>query len=182
MSATEQLSDFDPSLDPSLDYDIPDMSVDFQESTWNQFEYEWMALMSSNISDHNICWDIQPNENLHTESHLRPQPIASRPASPRIASENPFEDMVYLAPESSQITSLSASNDSYSKDSSFASGSPQQNYLSPPDTMSSTSPSPPLKAIYACDTCARKFEKKNVLKFVYHLLHKLNPPSIVPNF
>jgi len=160
MSATEQCSNFD----PSLDYDLFDMSLEFQESTWDQFEYEWITLMSSDVSDQSMIWNYQPSENLFTESPIGLQPISSWPTDPRVGLENSIDDVFYPALEISQITPLSSSIDSYSPNTSLTSDSPQQNFLSPLDTMASTSPSVPPETFYACDTCAKRFEKKNILK------------------
>jgi len=160
MSATEQFSNFD----PSLDYDLLDMSLEFQESTWDQFEYEWIVLMSSDISDHNMIWDFQPSENLITEPPIGFQPISGWPTDPRIGLEDSVDDVFYPALQIPQITPLSSSSDSYSQKTPLTSGSPQQNFHSPLDTMSSTSPSAPPEAFYTCNTCAKRFEKRNILK------------------
>jgi hypothetical protein len=189
MAVQEQFTvgdDFDPSLDPSLDPfldpfldpNLPEMSLDSQGNNWNQFEYEWRTLMNPNPSDQSVAWNSSPPEDLNTEYLSGPQPITSWQADPDTGFEDSFEDMFYLPPESTQISPLSASNDPYSQDSSFTSGSPQQNSLSPSDTMAPTSPSAPPSAFYTCDTCAKKFEKKSVLKFVSHFLHKFSPPFI----
>jgi hypothetical protein len=178
MSATEQFSNFD----PSLDYDLLDMSLEFQESTWNQFEYEWMALMSSDISNQNMIWDFHPSENSITESPIGLQPISSWLTDPRIGLEGSIDDVFYPALEIPRIPPLPSSIDSFSPNTSLISGSPQQNSLSPLDTMASTTPSAPPETFYTCDTCDKRFEKNNVLKFVFHFLHNSNHPPIVSNF
>lgn len=160
MSATEQFSNFD----PLLDYDLLDMSLQFQESPWNQFGYEWSALMSSNISDQNMIWDFQPSENFFTESPIGLQTISNWPTDPRIDLENSIDDAFYPATEVPQTTPLSSPIDSYTPNPSLTFDPPQQDSLSPLDTMASTSPSEPPETFYTCDTCAKRFEKKNILK------------------
>jgi hypothetical protein len=187
MAAPEQIltaHDFDsflnPFPDPSFDCGLPYMSLYFQGNNWNQFEYEWRALMSSDAYDQDMTWNSIQMENSNMEYQPKPQPITSCP-DPITGFEDFTDDIFCLPPASTQLTPLSSPNESYSQASSFTLDF-QQNSLSSSDTIPSASPPAPSEALYACDTCARKFEKKNVLKFVYHLLHKLNPPSIVPNF
>jgi hypothetical protein len=187
MAAPEQIlmahgsdSFLNPFLDPFLDCSLPDMSLDFQGNNWNQFEYEWRVLMSSNAYDQAMLWNSIPTENLNTEYLPRSQPIMSCP-DPITGFEDFIDDVFCLPPESTQLTPLSSPNNSYSQASSFTSDF-QQDSISLSYTMSSTSPSAPPEALYTCDTCARKFEKKSILKFVFYFLHKLNPPPMFLTF
>jgi DNA-directed RNA polymerase subunit RPC12/RpoP len=154
----------DPYLDPFLDYSLPDMSLDFQGNNWNQFEYEGSDPMSSKAYDQDMTFNSVQTQSLNTEYLPEPELITSWAADLGAGFGDSVEDMFYLPLESAQITSPYPSNDSYSQDTSLPSGYPQQNSLSPSDIMSSTSPLVPPEALYSCDNCARKFEKKNVLK------------------
>jgi hypothetical protein len=180
MAAPEQIiiaDDFDPFLDPSLDPSLDpffgpfldcslyDMSLEFQGNNGNQFECEGRTPMSSTAYDQGMTWNSIPTENSNTEYLSRPQLITICPD--RLTGFEDFTDDVFcLPPKFTQLTSLSSPNDSYSQASSFTSDF-QQDSISPSDTMSSISPSAPSEALYTCDTCARKFEKKSILKFVF---------------